>query len=226
MGCIRRLGCLVIFVVGAAAAWYYRDRLPEPVRRYFPGAAPVAEREAPGVPPGTWEPVTAAGGARTREALNRLSGRSGPVFQNISAGDLVSFVVDSLARQLPPSARNVQASIIGDRVYVRADVDLKDFGGAGALGPLGAMLGSSERMQLGGRFHIVRPGLAQFLVEDIKLRDFAIPAPMIPRLMRSLARGQPRPEGVADNGLPLAVPPYIADVRVAGGKITLYKTAR
>jgi hypothetical protein len=30
--------------------------------------------------------------------------------------------------------------------------------------------------------------------------------------------------GVAENGLPFVVPTYIADVRIANGKITLYKT--
>jgi hypothetical protein len=32
------------------------------------------------------------------------------------------------------------------------------------------------------------------------------------------------PPGVAENGLPFVVPNYVADARVADGKITLYKT--
>jgi len=33
-----------------------------------------------------------------------------------------------------------------------------------------------------------------------------------------------RPEGVAENGVPFEVPPYIGDVRIANGRVTLYKT--
>ncbi|MBX6331648.1 MAG: hypothetical protein IRY91_07360 [Gemmatimonadaceae bacterium] len=45
---------------------------------------------------------------------------------------------------------------------------------------------------------------------------------MIPRLLARLARA-PRPSGVAADALALTVPPYIADVRIHDGKITLYK---
>jgi hypothetical protein len=35
-------------------------------------------------------------------------------------------------------------------------------------------------------------------------------------------RGTP-PAGLSDSGLPLPLPSYIGDIRVANGKITLYK---
>jgi hypothetical protein len=48
---------------------------------------------------------------------------------------------------------------------------------------------------------------------------------MIPRLIRNAAQGT-RPEGIADDALPLQIPPYIADVRVKNGKVTLYKAVK
>jgi hypothetical protein len=49
---------------------------------------------------------------------------------------------------------------------------------------------------------------------------------MIPRLLRRVARGS-RPPGLADDGLPLEVPAFVADVRIGQGRVTLYKsTAR
>jgi len=33
-------------------------------------------------------------------------------------------------------------------------------------------------------------------------------------------------EGIAQNGLPMVMPSYISDVRIANGKITLYKSVR
>jgi hypothetical protein len=35
-----------------------------------------------------------------------------------------------------------------------------------------------------------------------------------------------RPAGVAPDGIPLKTPPYIGDVRVTDGRITLYKTTQ
>ena len=76
---------------------------------------------------------------------------------------------------------------------------------------------------MGGTFALVRPGLAQFLVEDVRLGELPIPRGGIPKLLRQIRRGS-MPPGVSETGLPFVVPPYVADARVADGKITLYKT--
>jgi len=33
-------------------------------------------------------------------------------------------------------------------------------------------------------------------------------------------------EGTSQNGLPMVMPPYISDVRMSNGRITLYKSAQ
>ena len=48
---------------------------------------------------------------------------------------------------------------------------------------------------------------------------------MIPRLVREIDR-RPRAGGLADNALPLPVPPYVSDIRIANGKVTLYKNVK
>jgi hypothetical protein len=128
----------------------------------------------------------------------------------------------ALRRELPPSAKNIAATTIGDRLYVRADIALSDVGGAEILGPLAGFLSDRETMMFGGTFEVIRPGLAQFHVRELKLRELAIPPKMIPRLVQRIGRGA-RPEGVASDALPLLVPEQIGDVRVARGKVTLYK---
>ena len=87
---------------------------------------------------------------------------------------------------------------------------------------LADVLGDRAQVQLGGTLEVVHPGLAEYRVESLRLHDLSIPTPMIPRILERLARG-PRPSGVADDALPLTVPPYIGDVRIHDGKITLYK---
>jgi hypothetical protein len=173
---------------------------------------------------GVWEPLTPAGAERARRAVQSLEKPSGPVFVKLRPGELASYVFDELARQLPASAEDVQASVRDGRVYVRTTVRLSDIGGTEALGPLASMLGDREPLLIGGRFNVIRPGLAQFRVEEAKLRDFGVPRAVLPRLIGRI-RKNPVPEGVAGDALPVRVPESIADVRVSNGQIVLYKTA-
>ncbi len=215
MGCMRKLGCMiVVFLAGAAAVIYYlyvqRPRGAEEIT----SATPV------------WEPLTPEGAERARAAVDSLSRRSGPVFTNLRGADLASYVFDELSKQLPPSAQQLQAAVIEDRLHVRALVRISDFGGSGVLGPLAAMLGDQEPVEFGGTLELVRPGLAQYRVKVLRLRELTVPPRMIPRLLQRIARGG-RPPGLAEDGLPLEVPPFIADVRIGQARVTLYKsTAR
>jgi hypothetical protein len=132
-------------------------------------------------------------------------------------------VYQALAKQLPPSADSIEAAVIGDRLYIRASVRLQDLGGTSVLGPLAGMLGERERMEFGGTFHVIRPQLAEYEVKDIKIRDLSLPQAMIPRVLAQTERGS-RPEGLSPDGLPIVVPKYLGDVRIANGRVTLYKT--
>jgi hypothetical protein len=207
---MRKLGCLVlIFLAGMAVAIYlYLER---PRRDAETATAPV------------WEALTPEGAERARASVQALSRPTGPVFTNIRAADLASYIFDELAKQLPPSSQNLEAAVIDDRLHVRALVKLSDFGGSGSLGPLASMLGDREPVEFGGTLELVRPGLAQYRVRVLRLRELSVPSRMIPRLLQRIARGS-RPPGLADDGLPLEVPAFIADVRTGQGHVTLYKS--
>jgi hypothetical protein len=217
-GCLRRIGCLVVLCVAAGAAYLMRDRwMP-----YLPrmGSATRSTASAPGP---AWEPVSDEAAARARRAIESLGKRTGPVFVNMPPGDLASYFYIALAQQLPPSADSIEAAAVQNRMYVRAVISLDDFKAADALGPLSGFVGRRERLQMGGTFAVVRSGLAQFLVEDVRLGELPIPRPAIPKLLRQIRRGS-MPPGVAENGLPFVIPTYLGDARVADGKVTLYKT--
>lgn len=214
-GCMKRIGCLLIVVVLAAAAWLTRDRW------YHRGSSGAAADSAAGVTV-VWEPLTPEGAERARVAVASLAQRSGPSFANTRPGDLASYVFTGISKQLPPSAEDVRAAAIDDRLYVKAIVKLSDFGGAKVLGPLAGFLSERDTVQFGGNFEVVRPGLAQFRVREIKLRQLSLPNGAIPRLLAQIRRGA-RPSGITDDALPLEVPRYIGDVRVARGRVTLYK---
>ena len=214
MGCIARLGCLVLLAILAVAAWFTRDRWMSHVS----GNA-SAVSSAP-----QWEPLTPQAGARGKRAIESLSSGGGPVFANLHAGEVASYVLQTVTRTIPANADSAEAAVIGDALYVRAVVPLRDIASSGVLGPLGALLGDRERLSLGGTFHVVRPGLSEFQIREIRLRDFSVPKGAIPRLVQALSHGK-RPAGMADDALAVPTPPNLADVRIGNHRVTLYKTA-
>jgi hypothetical protein len=147
------------------------------------------------------------------------------VFANLTPAEAASYIFTVVAKQLPPSAQNVEAAVIGDRLYVRSDVELKDFGGSKALGPLGMLLGERDSLRFGGTINMLRPGLGEFLVQEVRLGRCEVPGALIPRLLAQMKRGN-TVEGISQNGLPMVMPSYISDVRISNGKITLYKSVR
>jgi len=221
-GCLRRAGCLVLIIIILAAVWYWYPRVNSPAT-VGPAAGPTTT--ATSVSSG-WRPLTAADAERGRAAVQSLGRQSGPVFANLTPAEAASYIFTVVAKQLPPSAKNVEAAIIGDRLYVRSDVELKDFGGAKSLGPVGMLLGERDSVRFGGTINMLRPGLGEFLVQEVKLGRIEIPNALIPRLLSQMKQRSKPVEGISQNGLPMVMPTYISDVRISNGKITLYKSVR
>lgn len=227
MGCLLRLGCLIVLLVVGIVAWFTRGQW----MHRLPGQAPVIEAPRAGsatpqptaaVPAdGEWAPVSEAGAARTRTALSRLQAPGGPVFVTLGGSDVASYILQQIARQMPASADSFAAKVEGDEVRIRASMRLSDFGGA-ALGALGALLGDRERVELSGRLGVIEPGRGQFRVTGVRIRDMPVPDAVIARLIKPLVR-EPRLSGLDERGLPISIPSYIGDIRVANGRITLYK---
>src|SRR5262245_52519988 len=104
MGCIARLGCLVLLALLGVIGWFTRDRwLPERFRTTPARSAATA-----------WQPVSQAGADRTKAALAKLSEPRGPVFQNLSAGEVASYAFVEVGKRVGGSADSVQARIDGD----------------------------------------------------------------------------------------------------------------
>ena len=215
-GCLRRLGCLVVLLV-AVGLWFVRDTWWPRVR----GAVDTEPRVAAAADSNGWEPLDPERAERGERAVRALAERSGPVYVNLRAGELASYAFLSLADATPLPLEDAQAAVVGDRVYLRSVVSLRDLGGS--LGPAAALLPERDTLRLGGTFDMVRPGLAQFRVVDVRLGDVPVPSAVVPRLLRRA--GGTRPEGVAEDAIGIAMPPYIGDVRVGRGRITLYKSA-
>ena len=223
-GFFRRLGCLLLIIVIVACVWYWYW--------YTRVSSSSASSNTSGTSVGTatsaatgWQPLTAADAERGRLAVQSLGRQSGPVFANLTPAEAASYILTVVAKQLPPSAKNAEASIVRDRLYVRSDVELEDFGGSKSLGPLGMLLGDRDSVRFGGTINMVRPGLGEFLIQELKLGRIDVPPALVPRLLTQMKHGKTI-EGISQNGLPMVMPSYISDVRVSDGKITLYKSVR
>jgi hypothetical protein len=202
---------LILLVVLGVCAWFTRGMwIPAKLR---PPPAVVS----------TWQPVTDAGAARTRQALDKLSQTRGPVYETLSAGDVASLAFSETSRTVGGSVDSVAAKVDGDRMVMRANVATA--GIKTKLGPLAGMLRDREHVELRGTFHMIRPGVGEFEVEEAKIGEVTLPKGMIPRLVREID-GRARPQGLADDALPLPVPPYVSDIRIANGKVTLYKNVK
>ena len=220
-GFFRRIGCLIVIVLIIVGVWYWYAVQQSPTGSNAPT---TAEATATSVNTG-WRPLTAGDAERGRLAVQSLGRQSGPVFANLSPAEAASYIFLVLAKQLPPSAKNAEAEIVGERLYVRSEVELKDFGGSKNLGPLGMLLGERDSVRLGGTINMLKPGLGEFLVQEVKLGRLDVPTSLIPRLVSQMKRGK-QVEGISRNGLPMVMPAYISDVRISNGKITLYKSVR
>lgn len=213
MGCLRALGCLFLLILVAVAAFLTRGMWMPMIR----GADTAAVADT-----STWQALTPEGAQRARTALERVRAPRGPAYVQVAPGDLAAYIVQELSQTFPSSADSIQAVAIGDQLFVRTTLNTSDLGDRSTWGPLGMLLGERERIQLGGSVRIIRPGFGEFRVTEFRIRDLALPQPVIPRLIRQLSRGD-RPPELSPDGLPLQTPDYIGDVRISNGTITLYK---
>ncbi len=213
---MRRFGCFLIILLLLGGVWFWYARVETPPTSATTATATTAK---------LWQPITTEKGERGRAAIQSLSQPSGPVFANLTASEAASYIFLVLSKQLPPSLRTAEAAVIGSRLYVRSEVNLKELGGSGALGALGALFGERDSVTMGGTINMLTPGQGEFLIQEVKVGRLELPSALIPRVLTQLKKGK-RTEGVSANGLPMTMPAYISDVRIADGKITLYKTTR
>ena len=222
-GLFRRLGCLLLIIILLLLAWYWYARVDQ--KRSTTTTNSTAVDVAGGSSNSGWQSFTPADAERGNAALQTFNRPSGPVFVNLTPAEAGSYLLSLVSRQLPPSATNAQAAVVGNRLYVRSDVQWKDFGNSSALSSIRMLLGERDSVLIGGTINMIHPGLAQFNVEEMKLGKFDVPAPLQRRLVAEMKKKNPVP-GVAQDALPVPLPSYISDVRIQNGKITLYKSVR
>ena len=222
-GFFRRLGCLLLIIVLLLIAWFWYARVDEKRTTTATNSAAI-DVSGTSVNSG-WQSFTPADAERGHAAIQTFNSPSGPVFVNLTPAEAGSYLLSLVSKQLPPSATNAQAEVVGNRLYVRSEVEWKDFGESPALSSIRMLLGERDSVLIGGTINMIHPGLAQFNVLEMKLGKFDVPAALQKRLIAEIKKKNSVP-GVAPDALPVVLPSYITDVRIQNGKITLYKSVR
>lgn len=206
-GCIRKLGCLVVLAVALAAAYFWWARVPDDE------AVPAARAIV-------WEPLSGPLGAQGRAAVEALG--AGQAYAALSAGQVASYIFLEMANGLPQNAEDLEAAVINDRLAVRGLVSLADLGGSKILGPLAQMLSERDTLLLSGTINVLSTGEGQFVVHELRFGGFRVPSGIIPRIVRQIDKTEDRGP-MSPNAISLPLPPGVADVRVGGGLVTLYR---
>jgi hypothetical protein len=227
VGCLRRLGCLVLLLLCAAGAWITRDRwrpfIPARVQRWIAGGAPAGLPADSTQNTSTWRPVTAAGASHAEHMMVALADKSGPAYTMLAPADFGAFVLTDVAGHVPPPNDSTEAAIIDHRFALRTSLDIKALGGRTAFGPIGGMLADREPMTLAGTVDVVRQGVAEFRVQQLTVHGISVPSWFIPDLVHKVEIGQ-HPAGLAPDALLLNIPPYVSDIRIVGSRVAMYRT--
>lgn len=232
MSCLSRAVGTAVLVVGVTGAWWWWSGgqlpLPESVTAWIPfeprGADSMSSAPARGLRTARWQPVSSAGAKSAQDKLARLSRKDGPAMVSLEPGEIASFIVEAFARQLPESARGAMVAVVDDRVYIKAEIPLEDFGGETILGPLAGALDRRDTIVIGGTFDLIEERNAQFRIREVIMGQFSVPRPLVPRLVSMTRRGPEADSTVSSDGYPVTLPPYVGDVRIARGRITVYRT--
>ena len=152
-----------------------------------------------------------------------LSAKRGPAYVSLGAGQLAALLGNAVQLQLPKSATDVQLALEGRQMLIRAAIDISMLAGDGTLAKvLRTVMSGRDTIQLAGSFEPVRPGLAQFHVEHLRVKGLPVPTSLIPTVLSTFRR-RPHSDGVADDAIGVRFPNTIADMRVTNGRLILYK---
>ncbi|MBX7119788.1 MAG: hypothetical protein K1X31_12365 [Gemmatimonadaceae bacterium] len=209
-----RVGCLLLLAAIGAAAWYSRGY-------WMPRAKQAIAVEAPADTAG-WAAITPAGAKRAQDRIAALARRNGPAYVTLTPNEFAAYVLGSALAEVARQDSATQAIVRDGKLYIRTSIRLADLGGKDAIGPLARLFNDREPLLVGGTLEPVRAGLAQFRLKEVAVRNIEVPRKVVGTLVKRWGPSA-RPDSLATDGLPVTLPPDVVDLRLADGKVTLYK---
>jgi hypothetical protein len=213
MGCLtapfKLLGCLGL-VAALGLGWLYRDRLVREGRRLV-GGGTVVTAESTGRPG-----IRALKTARAK--IDSLNGwRADSVV--LTPSEVASLVGSGLDPALRRQLDSLRVRLLDEEIVLLARLRTARLPRE-AVGPLAVALRETEPIEAAGTLRVVEPGQGEWTVRSFRIRDFPVPADLVPGLIaRALDRKR-------QDAVPVKMPAGIAEIRVRPDGATLYGVPR
>lgn len=217
-GCLKglfRLAFLGVALVAALAVWWFREPIMHAASRWLgprrTALPPVADT-AVGAP-------TPKALSSSQTKVDRLNASAGPDSVVLSPNEIASMIGSGIDWSVRKSFDSLRVELLEGTVAVYCRLDTRVIP-PDALGPLAGMLNPMEPLRIAGPLKIGPPGTARFTVQELSLRGFPFPGPLVKQLAQRVAGAD------SSGAVPLRVSPAFVDVAIHPTGVVLYRHRR
>lgn len=204
--CLARIGCLTLLVLGAGAAWMWRDTIAAWWESRSVAAAPGAASPSPEL---------AERASRKLEAF--VQGR-GPDRVEFDGPELQSLVLYRMKDSLPAGLTDPRVALGDSTIEASGALQVERLMDGKAPDAMRSLLGDSARASAEVVPEMAGPGILLLNLRHVTAGGLPIPSMMVPWLLEQvgLPRVADRPAAVA-----VRVPARLGDVSVDRGRLRL-----
>lgn len=209
---VARLGCLVLLLSAGAATWWFRAPLIRAAGGVL-GRPPLPRvTETVGAP-------SPAAVASAQTKLAALDDPAGPDSVVLTANEVASWVGGGIDWSVRRTFDSLRVELRTDTLVLHARLDTRAVPPE-ALGPFAGFVEPREPLRIAGLVALAAPGLAQFRIHALRLRDFDFPPVAVRQLAHRVAGAD------AEGRYLVAVPGAVRDLALRPRGLVLYRSAR
>jgi hypothetical protein len=217
-GCFRglfRLGLLAVALVMALVVWRFREPILRTASRWLSPHStklPAVTDTSVGAP----SPKSLSS---SQTKYDRLKGPAGPDSVVLSANEVAAMIGSGIDWSVRKSFDSLRVELLEGKLAVHCRLDTRVIP-PDAIGPLAGMLNPMEPLRIAGPLRIGPPGTARFTVQELSLRGFPFPAPLVKQLSQRVAGAD------SSGAVPLRVSPAFVEVAIHPTGVVLYRQRR
>jgi hypothetical protein len=217
-GCFKglfRLGLLAVAIALALVGWWFRA----PIVRYASRWLSPHSTKLPTVTDTSVGAPSPKALSSSQTKFNRLKGPEAPDSVVLTANEVAAMIGSGIDWSVRKSFDSLRVELLEGVLAVHCRLDTRVIP-PDAIGPLAGMLNPMEPLRIAGPLHIGPPGTARFTVQELSLRGFPFPAPIVKQLSQRVAGAD------SSGSVPLRVSPAFVDVAIHPTGVVLYRHRR
>jgi len=217
-GCLKgllRLVFLAVALVTALVAWWFREPILRTAARWL---GPHSTKLPPVADTAVGAPTPKALSS-SQSKVDRLKTATGPDSVVLSPNEIAAMIGSGIDWSVRKSFDSLRVELLEGTVAVYCRLDTRVIP-PDALGPLAGMLNPMEPLRIAGPLKIERPGVGRFTVQELSLRGFPFPGPLVKQLAQRVAGAD------SSGAVPLRVSPAFTDVAIHPTGVVLYRSTR